>query len=203
MLCICLWIYWTLWMQFSSYNNKNMSDCLSWMLKDSYSNVVKVFLHVIVARTMQIQCGPHLSPGRSAQKPRWDQKWTPWSLSVSDLSCLFTVMTSSLKDMSERPMVDVQVVALWYMITVGIPTPSLRYSAYDKMSVVTFRGSAWHKSFSPNWMKHKVGGLRKFRNSVDRESRSKVRPPFAWKYTNVLLYKHLSPLSGRSLPRGN
>lgn len=47
-----------------------------------------------------------------------------------------------------------------HIIRFQIPTPFVRYWTYDKMSVVTFSGFVWHKSFPPLYKTHSRGILK-------------------------------------------
>lgn len=139
---------------------------LSWMMENSYSYAVKIFLHLAGGSINMNPIPPQV--GQVRQKTT---KWIQCLLSASALSCLLTFTTLALYDARTAQGCRLRSCPI---TTFRIPTPSFRYWAYDKMSVVTFCGFTWHKSFPPNCMKHSRGIL-KVQNSVQCANRRNVR----------------------------
>lgn len=120
---------------------------LTWMMKNSYSYAVEIFLHVAGSSINLNPIPPQVCQVRpiTTMCPKIDSM----PFSAFALSCLLTFSTSALSDALEAQGCRLRSCPI---STFLIPTPSFR--AFDKMSVVTFSCFAWHKSFPANCIKH-------------------------------------------------
>lgn len=158
---------------------------LSWMMENSYSYAVKIFLHVargsinvnpIPPQVGQVRPKPTMCPEMDSLA--FFHLWLELSVDIHYIDVVRCTLGPGCRRRSCP------------ITTFRIPTPSFRYWAYDKMSVVTFPGFAWHKSFPPNCIKHTAGGFWKFKNSA-----LWLWNPSDDECTNVRLCTHQSPLS--------